>query len=195
MNDYDYLFKILVIGNAGVGKTNILMRYIDDSFDMSYMSTIGVDFKIKTVKVDDVVVKLQIWDTAGQERFRTITSSYYRGAHAVLIVFDVCDTTSFTNLNYWMTSIQNQNGMNLTRLLIGNKTDLIDNRVISYTQASELADHYDIPYIETSAKNNNNIEKVFVDLAKTLIRQHPTVVSPTPLLPATTVPAINGCLC
>ncbi|WBY58514.1 ras-related protein Rab-1B [Plasmodium yoelii yoelii] len=107
MNDsYDSLFKILLIGDSGVGKSCLLLRFADDTYTDSYISTIGVDFKIKTIEIDDKIIKLQIWDTAGQERFRTITSSYYRGAQGIIIVYDVTDRDSFNNVKNWIIEIE-----------------------------------------------------------------------------------------
>lgn len=189
--DYDYLFKILMVGDMGVGKTNILVRYVDDLFDNGYMSTIGVDFKIKTVTVDNKVIKLQIWDTAGHERFRTVTSAYYRGAHAVLIVFSVTDITSFRNLHFWFHDIKEKNNSgphlglpNLSYLLVGNKTDLDWNREVSTAQALEIAQQYSVPYIETSAKKNTNIEDAFANLIRRLMLDHISLINTKALLEA-----------
>ena len=104
--DYEYLFKLLLIGNSGVGKSCILMRYADNSFTENFFNTIGVDFKIKTITLNDQVIKMQIWDTAGQDRFRTLTSSYYRGAHGIIIVYDVTNKDSFDNVRQWMQEIE-----------------------------------------------------------------------------------------
>ena len=104
-SEYDYLFKLLLIGDSGVGKSCLLLRFADDTYTESYISTIGVDFKIRTIELDGKTIKLQIWDTAGQERFRTITSSYYRGAHGIIVVFDVTDQESFNNVKQWLHEI------------------------------------------------------------------------------------------
>ena len=104
--DYDYLFKLLLIGDSGVGKSCLLLRFADDTYTESYISTIGVDFKIRTIELEGKTVKLQIWDTAGQERFRTITSSYYRGAHGIIVVYDVTDESTFANVKQWLQEIE-----------------------------------------------------------------------------------------
>ena len=119
--DYEYLFKLLLIGNSGVGKSCILMRYADNSFTENFFNTIGVDFKIKTITLNDQVIKMQIWDTAGQDRFRTLTSSYYRGAHGIIIVYDVTSRDSFDNVRVWMQEIEKFASENVNKLLVGNK--------------------------------------------------------------------------
>ncbi|KAL0401006.1 UNVERIFIED_CONTAM: Ras-related protein RIC1 [Sesamum latifolium] len=131
----DYLFKLLLIGDSGVGKSCLLLRFADDSYLDSYISTIGVDFKIRTVEQDGKTIKLQIWDTAGQERFRTITSSYYRGAHGIIIVYDVTDQESFNNVKQWLNEIDRYASENVNKLLVGNKCDLADNRAVPYETA------------------------------------------------------------
>lgn len=159
--DYDFLFKLLLIGDSGVGKSCILLRFADDTYTESYISTIGVDFKIRTIDLDDKTVKLQIWDTAGQERFRTITSSYYRGAHGIIIVYDVTDRDSFTNVRNWMQEIDRHAMEGVSRLLVGNKCDQTAKRVVSYEEGKELADSCNIKFIETSAKTSANVEDAF----------------------------------
>ncbi|KAG0454929.1 hypothetical protein HPP92_023851 [Vanilla planifolia] len=117
--EYDYLFKLLLIGDSGVGKSCLLLRFADDSYLESYISTIGVDFKIRTVEQDGKTIKLQIWDTAGQERFRTITSSYYRGAHGIIVVYDVTEQESFNNVKQWLSEIDRYATENVNKLLVG----------------------------------------------------------------------------
>mmetsp|Transcript_18964 Transcript_18964/g.21787 ORF Transcript_18964/g.21787 Transcript_18964/m.21787 type:complete len:123 (-) Transcript_18964:275-643(-) len=119
--DYDYLFKILLIGNSGVGKSSLLLRFADDTFTDNFMPTIGVDFKIRTLEVDGKTIKLQIWDTAGQERFKTITSSYYKGAHGIIVVYDITDKESFKNIDTWMNEVEKHASDNVSRILCGNK--------------------------------------------------------------------------
>merc|ERR1712164_51540 len=119
--EYDYLFKLLLIGDSGVGKSCLLLRFADDTYSESYISTIGVDFKIRTIEHDGKTIKLQIWDTAGQERFRTITSSYYRGAHGIIVVYDVTDQDSFDNVARWITEIERFAGQDVNKMMVGNK--------------------------------------------------------------------------
>ncbi|CAG0902384.1 unnamed protein product [Darwinula stevensoni] len=174
----DYLFKLLLIGDSGVGKSCLLLRFADDTYTESYISTIGVDFihvenlllhhlfqKIRTIDLDGKTVKLQIWDTAGQERFRTITSSYYRGAHGIIIVYDCTDQESFANVRQWLQEIERYASENVNKLLVGNKCDLTSKKVVDYTTAKEFADQLNIPFLETSAKNATNVEQAFMTMA------------------------------
>ncbi|XWS77329.1 hypothetical protein CRYUN_Cryun01aG0251600 [Craigia yunnanensis] len=166
--EYDYLFKLLLIGDSGVGKSCLLLRFADDSYIESYISTIGVDFKIRTVEQDGKTIKLQIWDTAGQERFRTITSSYYRGAHGIIIVYDVTDQESFNNVKQWLNEIDRYASDNVNKLLVGNKCDLTANKVVSYETAKAFADEVGIPFLETSAKDATNVEQAFMAMAASI---------------------------
>jgi Ras-related protein Rab-1A len=166
--EYDYLFKIIIIGNSGVGKSSLLLRFTDRIFEYSHVSTIGVDFKIQTIQLDNKIIKMQLWDTAGNERFRTITTSYYRGSHGVCIVFDLTDKQSFENINSWFTEIEKYASNNIKKILVGNKCDISKDREISYKEANEFANKLNIPYIETSAKDSINVQELFINLAKTL---------------------------
>lgn len=166
MNDYDYLFKILIIGDSAVGKSCLLLRFADDTYTDSYISTIGVDFKIKTVEVDGKRIKLQLWDTAGQEKFRTITSAYYRGAHGIMIVYDITNKDTFENVKMWIQEIERYTPTVPMKLLVGNKNDLVDKRVVSYETAKEYADNLDISFIEASAKDGKNVDTAFSLLAR-----------------------------
>jgi len=163
--EYDYLFKLLLIGDSGVGKSCLLLRFADDTYTESYISTIGVDFKIRTIELDGKTIKLQIWDTAGQERFRTITSSYYRGAHGIIVVYDVTDQESFNNVKNWLQEIDRYASENVNKLLVGNKADLTSKKVVDYATAKEYADQLGVPFLETSAKNATNVEQAFMTMA------------------------------
>jgi len=164
--EYDYLFKLLLIGDSGVGKSCLLLRFADDTYTESYISTIGVDFKIRTIELETKTVKLQIWDTAGQERFRTITSSYYRGAHGIIVVYDVTDQDTFSNVRQWLQEIDRYACEGVNKLLVGNKSDLEGKRGVEYNAAKEFADQLGIPFLETSAKNATNVEQAFLTMAK-----------------------------
>lgn len=137
----------------------------DDTYTESYISTIGVDFKIRTIELDGKTIKLQIWDTAGQERFRTITSSYYRGAHGIIVVYDVTDQESYANVKQWLQEIDRYASENVNKLLVGNKSDLTTKKVVDNTTAKEFADSLGIPFLETSAKNATNVEQAFMTMA------------------------------
>lgn len=163
--EYDYMFKILLIGDTNVGKSCLLLRFADDTYTGSFISTIVVDFKIRTIEVDHKIIKLQIWDTAGQERFRTITSSYYRGAHGIIVVYDVTDKESFNHVPEWLNEIEKYACENVNKLLFGNKSDLTAKRVVSTEQGKEFAESQGIEFLETSAKEATNVEQAFLTLA------------------------------
>ena len=170
MDTYDYLFKILMIGNPFVGKSSMFTQYVDNSYSDLTFSTMGVDFKIKTLKINNKYIKLQLWDTAGQERFKTLTRSYYRGSHGIIIVFDITNRDSFNNIRNWLYEI-NKYSENVCNILVGNKIDLDDKREITYKEAKDFADIHNLIYIEVSAKNNINIDNIFEFLSKELIKQ------------------------
>jgi len=158
--DYDHLFKLLIIGDSGVGKSSLLVRFADNHFSGNYITTIGVDFKIRTIELHGEKVKLQIWDTAGQERFRTITSTYYRGTHGVIVVYDVTSGESFANVKRWLHEID-QNCDVVNRILVGNKNDDPERKVVLTEDARRFADQMGIRLFETSAKDNINVEEMF----------------------------------
>ncbi|KAG7385639.1 hypothetical protein PHYPSEUDO_001201 [Phytophthora pseudosyringae] len=193
----DHLFKLVLIGDSGVGKSCLLLRFADDAFTESYITTIGVDFvrgfdgwsssrwlsvgkdltevvvcdlqRFRTVKIDNKTVKLQIWDTAGQERFRTITSAYYRGADGIIMVYDVTSQESFDHVNDWLNEVNRYASEGTCKLLVGNKCDISDNKAVSYETAKAFADSLSIPFLETSAKNAQNVEEAFLTMASELI--------------------------
>jgi len=164
-SEYDYLFKLLLIGDSGVGKSCLLLRFADDTYTESYISTIGVDFKIRTIQLDGKTIKLQIWDTAGQERFRTITSSYYRGAHGIIVVYDTTELESFNNVKQWLHEIDRYASEGVNKLLVGNKSDLVTKKQVEEATAKDLADSLSIPFLETSAKSATNVEQAFMTMA------------------------------
>jgi Ras-related protein Rab-1A len=143
----------------------------DDAFTESYISTIGVDFRFRTVKIDNQIVKLQIWDTAGQERFRTITSAYYRGADGIVMVYDMTSVESFDHVHDWLKEVNRYAAPGTVRLLVGNKCDRTADRAVTTEQAQELAADLGIPFLETSAKSAKNVEEAFITLAGQLIQQ------------------------
>ena len=168
---HDYLFKLLLIGDSGTGKSSLILRFADDSFNGSFISTIGVDFKIKTVDVEGFKIKMQIWDTAGQERFRTIVSSYYRGAHGIIVVYDVTDTQSFSKIQHWLKEIENYGTDQVSKLIVGNKCDLNDKRTVDFASAKEFADEFGIPIMEASARSNINVDKIFLAMAGNILEK------------------------
>lgn len=167
--EYDHLFKLLIIGDSGVGKSSLLLRFADNTFSGNYITTIGVDFKIRTIEVDGERVKLQIWDTAGQERFRTITSTYYRGTHGVIVVYDVTNGDSFANVKRWLHEID-QNCDVVNRILVGNKNDDPERKVVLTEDAQRFADQMGIQLFETSAKENINVEEMFNAITRMVLR-------------------------
>lgn len=178
--EYDYLFKLLLIGDSGVGKSSLLLRFADDSFNECYISTIGVDFKIRTVRVGGKTVKLQIWDTAGQERFRTLTTAYYRSAHGVILVYDVNDKDSFLHLDGWMGEVGKNSCEAINLMLVGNKCDVVGRRQVDYQTAKSFAEDVNMSFIETSAKDSTNVDKVFLTMAGELKEKLGTpITSPT----------------
>lgn len=165
---FDMQIKLLMIGDSGVGKTCLLLRYANDSFSPTFITTIGIDFKIKTIELDDKVIKLQIWDTAGQERFRTITTSYFRGAQGILLVYDVTDRGSFENIQNWVGQIQNHAENFISKVLIGNKCDVDESqRQVSEEEGRKLAEEFNIEhFFEASAKQDINVKGAFEAVAK-----------------------------
>eukprot|EP01087_Luapelamoeba_hula_P001510 TRINITY_DN1120_c2_g1_i1.p1 TRINITY_DN1120_c2_g1~~TRINITY_DN1120_c2_g1_i1.p1 ORF type:complete len:206 (-),score=39.00 TRINITY_DN1120_c2_g1_i1:107-724(-) len=168
MDQYDHLFKILLVGDSGVGKSSLLLRFTDDMFQETFISTIGVDFKIRNVSIDGKTIKMQIWDTAGQERFRTITSSYYRGAHGIIVVYDITDPVSFNNAKLWLNEIEKYACGNVTKLLVGNKADMTEKRQITAEAGKSFADQQGMLYSEASAKAGQGVEDAFLALVRSI---------------------------
>ncbi|XP_072136448.1 ras-related protein Rab-43 [Mobula birostris] len=170
---FDFLFKVVLIGDAGVGKTCVVQRFKSGIFVERQGNTIGVDFTMKTLEIQGKRVKLQIWDTAGQERFRTITQSYYRSANGAIIAYDISKRGTFASVPQWIEDVKKYSGSNIVQLLIGNKSDMEDIREVEYQEAQTLADHYDIvSVLETSAKDSSNVEEAFIKMATELMLRH-----------------------
>merc|ERR1711959_277527 len=179
---YDVLMKLLLISDSGVGKSSVLLRYCDDVFETSFLSTIGIDFKIRTIELDDKKVKLQIWDTAGQERFRTITQAYYRGAMGIILVYDVTDDQSFNRIRTWMRNVEQHANENVVKILLGNKCDMGRKRMVTWQQGADLAMEYGIEFFETSAKANVNVEEAFTAITRSVPnRMEPQLPVPRPV--------------
>ena len=168
---FDYTFKIVMIGDSGVGKSCILLRFADDKFNENFYATIGVDFRFKNVMVDDKSVKLQIWDTAGQERFKTITSAYYRGADGIIIVYDITDRNSFAHIKDWLDDVNKYTDDNPLKIIVGNKIDLIKDKQISNNDMKTMTAQTGIEIIECSAKDSIKINDLMEIMTKKLIEK------------------------
>ena len=168
---YDYTFKIVMIGDSGVGKSCILLRFADDKFNENFYATIGVDFRFKNVMVDDKSVKLQIWDTAGQERFKTITSAYYRGADGIIIVYDITDRNSFAHIKDWLDDVNKYTDDNPLKIIVGNKIDLIKDKQINNNDMKTMTAQTGIEIIECSAKDSIKINDLMEIMTKKLIEK------------------------
>ena len=167
--NYDFIFKVLLLGNSDVGKSSLLLRYVDSVWNDAFVPTIGVDFKVKTLTINEKKVKMQIWDTAGQERFRTVVSTYFRGAHGILLLYDVTNRDSFKNLESWLIEIEKNAKEKVLKILIGNKCDLTDDREIQSDEGKAFALRNGMEFMETSAKMNTNVTEAFETLGKLMI--------------------------
>lgn len=156
-----FLYKIILIGDSGVGKTNLLTKYLKNEFDQNSKSTVGVEFGSKLITFGDDTIKLQIWDTAGQERFRSITSAYYKGAKGAIIVYDITKEESFKNVRMWIEDLKQNGEADIHIIVAGNKSDLTEQRRVSIEDGEKFAKRNNVAYIETSAKNGDNVEKAF----------------------------------
>ena len=170
---FDFLFKVVVIGDSGVGKSCLLIRFAEDKFSEEHVSTIGVDFTNRTVDVGGDMVKLQLWDTAGQERFRTVTSTYYRGAQGIVVIFDVTERRSFETIRAWVEDVDKWASPGTVKILVGNKTDLHDRRQVTTEEGEALAEELRMRYYEASARENHNVDEAFLGLAAEVKRRAP----------------------
>eukprot|EP01118_Nematostelium_gracile_P006189 TRINITY_DN1990_c1_g2_i1.p1 TRINITY_DN1990_c1_g2~~TRINITY_DN1990_c1_g2_i1.p1 ORF type:complete len:222 (+),score=60.06 TRINITY_DN1990_c1_g2_i1:114-779(+) len=163
--DFDYIFKVVILGDSGVGKTNILTRFTSNEFSTNSKTTIGVEFATKGLYISKKYIKAQIWDTAGQEKFRAVTSVYYRGAMGALLVYDITKMSTFNNLQLWIRELyDNVDKNNITIMLVGNKSDLESIREVSSEKGKKLAEKYQMSFMEVSALDNTNIEQAFNDV-------------------------------
>ncbi|CAJ1394935.1 unnamed protein product [Effrenium voratum] len=178
--DYHRLIRMLLIGDSGVGKSCLMLRFADDTYNDDYMCTIGVDFRIRTMLIDGKTVKAQIWDTAGQERFRTIAASYYRNAHGIIVAFDLTDRESFRNVRQWLQEIEKYAPAGVNKMLVGTKKDLVSKRVVCEEEARELAEELQLRYLETSAKNCHNVDEAFHAMAKEVTERLEQAPEPGP---------------
>eukprot|EP00012_Vannella_robusta_P009819 CAMPEP_0206191448 /NCGR_PEP_ID=MMETSP0166-20121206/5373_1 /ASSEMBLY_ACC=CAM_ASM_000260 /TAXON_ID=95228 /ORGANISM="Vannella robusta, Strain DIVA3 518/3/11/1/6" /LENGTH=216 /DNA_ID=CAMNT_0053607763 /DNA_START=44 /DNA_END=694 /DNA_ORIENTATION=+ len=160
-DEYDYLFKVVLIGDSGVGKSNLLSRFTRNEFNLESKSTIGVEFATRSIPVDSKTIKAQIWDTAGQERYRAITSAYYRGAVGALLVYDISKQVTFENVERWLNELRDHADSNIVIMLVGNKSDLKHLRAVSTEEAAQFAEKHGLSFIETSALESTNVEEAF----------------------------------
>ncbi|GAU27098.1 hypothetical protein TSUD_104070 [Trifolium subterraneum] len=162
--EYDYLFKLVLIGDSGVGKSNLLSRFTRNEFNLESKSTIGVEFATRSVKILDKLVKAQIWDTAGQERYRAITSAYYRGAVGALLVYDTTRHVTFENVERWLKELRDHTDASAVIMLVGNKADLRHLQAVSTEEATAYAEKENIYFMETSALESLNVDSAFVEV-------------------------------
>ena len=159
--NFDYLLKYIIIGDATVGKSNLLLRYYKDTFKYDYQITIGIEFGAKNVKIRNKTYRIQIWDTAGQENFKSITRAYYTNSACVLVAYDISSRDSFNNVNNWINECKNLSSKSILLVLVGNKSDLEERRQVNFEEGQELADKNGMLFYETSAKIGTNVYTVF----------------------------------
>ena len=169
---YDFLFKMILIGDSSVGKSNILLKYLKNEFDQSSKATVGVEFGTKTVEMNDKKIKIQIWDTAGQERYRSITSAYYKGAKGAFIVYDITRRNTFDNIDKWISDLKTNGDNNISIMLIGNKSDLSDKREVETNEGIKKSEETKIAFMETSALSGENIIKAFNELIEQIYQNN-----------------------
>jgi small GTP-binding protein len=166
---FESLYKILVLGDAAVGKTNFLIRFTENTFCENYMNTIGFDYKSEIITIDDKKIKLQIWDTAGQDRYRSLTKNLYHKAHGIVLMFDVTSEDSFRNIKQWVKSIKDISGDKICIVLVGNKIDDVNKRKVSEIEANKLGEEFGITYLEASGKININVKETFYAITKEIM--------------------------
>lgn len=170
---FDLACKVMLLGDSGVGKTCLLVRFKDGAFlSGAFISTVGIDYRNKVVEVDQTKVKLQIWDTAGQERFRSVTHAYYRDSHALLLLYDITNKQSFDNIRAWLSEIKEYAPENSVVMLLGNKSDKTNERVVKKEEGERLALEHNVAFMETSAKTGMNVDLAFMAIARELTFQH-----------------------
>ena len=170
--DYDYLYKLIIVGDSFVGKTNIMSQYIRKEFSLNTKSTVGVEFGAKIIKIENKMIKAQIWDTAGEERYRSVTNAYYKGAKGAFVVYDITNKLSFESIEKWIQDLKINSDHNITLLLIGNKKDLEDKREVSKEEGEEKAKTFGLGFIETSACTGENIDKAFETMLKEVFNKN-----------------------
>jgi len=171
MGAYDYLIKLMLIGDSGVGKSSLLTRFTMDAFDAAFTPTIGIDFKLRTIELDGKRIKLQFLDTAGQERFRTITTAHYRNAQGVMLVYDITSEASFRNIEGYVQRVEQCQRQPFNKILIGNRGDLSELRKVTPGEGKNLADQLGMKFFETSSKTNTNVEEAFLEVAREVVQR------------------------
>ena len=169
--NYDLIFKIVLIGDSGVGKTNILSRYINNEFSLATQSTVGVEFGSKIIKKNGKVIKLQIWDTAGQERYKSITSAYYKGSRGAFVVYDITRKTTYDNIDKWIGELKTNGSEDVLIMLVGNKSDLEEKREVITEEVEKKAQEQKLAFCETSALNGKNVEYAFENLINEILKK------------------------
>ncbi|CAF1173162.1 unnamed protein product [Adineta ricciae] len=171
-SEYDFIFKIVIIGDSSVGKSNLLLRFTRNEFRLDTQSTIGVEFAYKQLLIDGKRIKTQVWDTAGQERFKTVIPQFYRGSEGALVVFDLTKPDTFQHVSTWIEEVYRHTPADLPIVLVGNKSDLVEQRAVSREEATALAKHLNLSYMETSALNASNVEQAFVLLVSSVYEKN-----------------------
>ena len=169
---YDVKYKIMVLGESKVDKTQLIKRYTKDQFGGVYLTTVGMDFQDKIIEIEDKKVRLQIWDTAGQERFRNVTKSYFQSSQGLVLVYDITDRESFEKLNFWVDNIKNNAPENVKLILVGNKCDLANERKVSYEEGENYAKNLNIKFFEASARDGTNVNELFFYLANEIYQDN-----------------------
>ena len=174
MSKKETKYKILILGDSKVGKSCFLTRYADKTYQEDYLSTIGMDYKIKNYELENGdIIKLYIWDTAGQDRFRSITSNYYKGADGIILIYDITKQETFNNVRNWITSIKEEAPAKVVLILVGNKVDDEKNRAVQQSEGEKIADEYNLPFLECSAKSDINVTETFDVLIKKIVEINP----------------------
>ena len=175
-DSYEFLFKLILIGDSSVGKSNILLQYLKGQFDPNSKATVGVEFGTKNIEINNKKIKIQIWDTAGQERYRSITSAYYRGAKGAFIVYDITRKTTFDNIDRWAADLKANGDDNISIVLIGNKLDLEDKREVQKDEGVKKSEEFKTAFMETSALNGDNIDKAFDELIEQIYQNNCSII-------------------
>jgi len=201
---FDKLFKLVLIGDSGAGKTALLNRFADEKFVEEVPGSMGIEFKFRFVTIGGKTIKLQLWDTAGQERFRTVTAAYYRGADGIILCYDVTSMDSFDHVEEWLSEVNRHASEGTRKLLIGNKIDLADKKEVPLDNGQRFADKIDIPFVETSAKTGAGVNAAFMQLTEAIIKHkegRPELPSSPSLLlhqsppPSSTTTSSDGSCC